>query len=600
MKASKKLLSLLLVVMLLVSAIPFQVFAKTVNSDGSIVVPVVVKVGKNTYNKSITIPADTSVTLDETYAMDPATGLVTNPSDKVFNAWYSSTATEPVTDKELDYAWLKDEAPEDYSLTLVLDPKTPPVPTTYTATLKATLDGTEVGSDSKAGITEIELTESLAKSLYTGFDASKHEFKGWANGLTGKQTLTADATFTALFETKKEVPTGYKASIYVYVNGTLNAPVYEKTGVTNITLGETLYEEIVNAKSLGNVDDFTYAYYAGTATSGTAITGSSYTLSADAVYTIVLTAKTPDPVEKEVTFIVDGKRYAVTTCVEGQKPSVPEDPYKANYTFQGWYSAENGQGTRLVSGQNWNNSMPTTYYAYFTSNLNPKYDTIRVFVKRYVGNVLKGSEELAIADNQILRGESVLNWLNSKKDEIDGLVEDKYDGVYTWNPKYFYDNDSNAKLTSQDLVTNGNKSVFIKVYAPQIKVQLYIHKDKVTASPVIKDMDGYRIGDTVTKTAVDTIVKKYYTGSKMKIDGLYTADDWAELKKGNKPTASADLTVTENGMEIHVLVTNGSATGADPSNPKTGDYVLTTAVTLMVISGMAAAAVYVVGKKRRV
>lgn len=599
MKASKKLLSLLLVVMLLVSAIPFQVFAKTVNPDGSIVVPVVVKFGKNTYNKSITIPADTNVILDETYAMDPATGLVTDPSVKVFNAWYSSTSTEPVTNKELDYAWLKDEAPEDYSLTLVLDPKAPPVPTTYTATLKATLDGTEVGSDSKAGITEIELTESLAKSLYTGFDASKHEFKGWANGLTGKQTLTADATFTALFETKKEVPTGHKVTVNVYVNGVKSDPAFEKTGVTSITLGATLYDEIATAKSLDGAD-YDYVFYAGHAVTGTAVTGSSYTLDADAVYTIVITTKTPDPVKKNVHFFVDNVEYAVTECTEGQQPNVPEDPYKANYTFQGWYSAENGQGTRLVSGQNWNNSMPTTYYAYFTSNLNPKYDTIRVFVKRYVGNVLKGSEELAIADNQILRGESVLDWLNSKRDEIDGLVEDKYDGVYTWNPKYFYDNDSNAKLTSQDLVTNGNKSVFIKVNAPQIKVQLYIHVGKVTASPVIKDMDGYRVGDTVTKTAVDTVVKKYYSGSKMKIDGLYTADDWAELKKGNKPTASADLTVTENGMEIHVLVTNGSATGADPSNPKTGDYILDTAVALMVISGLAAAAVYVVGKKRRV
>ena len=599
MKASKKLLSLLLVVMLLVSAIPFQVFAKTVNPDGSIVVPVVVKFGKNTYNKSITIPADTNVILDETYAMDPATGLVTDPSVKVFNAWYSSTSTEPVTNKELDYAWLMDEAPEDYSLTLVLDPKAPPVPTTYTATLKATLDGTEVGSDSKAGITEIELTESLAKSLYTGFDASKHEFKGWANGLTGKQTLTADATFTALFETKKEVPTGHKVTVNVYVNGVKSDPAFEKTGVTSITLGATLYDEIATAKSLDGAD-YDYVFYAGHAVTGTAVTGSSYTLDADAVYTIVITTKTPDPVKKNVHFFVDNVEYAVTECTEGQQPNVPEDPYKANYTFQGWYSAENGQGTRLVSGQNWNNSMPTTYYAYFTSNLNPKYDTIRVFVKRYVGNVLKGSEELAIADNQILRGESVLDWLNSKRDEIDGLVEDKYDGVYTWNPKYFYDNDSNAKLTSQDLVTNGNKSVFIKVNAPQIKVQLYIHVGKVTASPVIKDMDGYRVGDTVTKTAVDTVVKKYYSGSKMKIDGLYTADDWAELKKGNKPTASADLTVTENGMEIHVLVTNGSATGADPSNPKTGDYILDTAVALMVISGLAAAAVYVVGKKRRV
>lgn len=598
MKASKKLLSLLLVVMLLVCAIPFQVFAEDVDPDTApVTVPVKVVVGEKTYNKSISVSADSAVFLTEEYAMSTS-ALVTNAATKDFAGWFNPDDVE-VTGNELPYAWVKNEVENNgYFLTLKLDPKSDPAPTTYTATLKATLDGTEVGSDSKAGITEIELTESLAKSLYTRFDASKHEFKGWQGGLTGKQELKEDTTFTAVFETIK--PTGYKASIYVYVNGTINLPVYEKTGVTSLTLNKDLYEEIVNAKKLGQVDEFTYTFYEGNATSGTAVTNATYTLSADAVYTVVLTTKTADPVKKDVTFIVDGKQYAVTECTEGQKPSVPEDPYKANYTFQGWYSAENGQGTRLVSGQNWNNSMPTTYYAYFTSNLNPKYDTIRVFVKRYVGNVLKGTEELTIENNKILRGESVLNWLNSKKDEIDGLVEDKYDGVYTWNPKYFYDNDSNAKLTSQDLVTNGNKSVFIKVNAPQNKVQLYIHVGKVTASPNIKDMDGYRIGDTVTKTAVDTIVKKYYSGSKMKIDGLYTADDWAELKKGNKPTASGDLTVTEDGMEIHVLVTNATASTADPSNPKTGDYILDTAVALMVISGLAAAAVYVVGKKRRV
>lgn len=589
MKASKKLLSLLLVVMLLVSAIPFQAFAAPVG------VPVRIEKedGSHVGNDTLNVP-DEGVTLNE----ELGNSLLGASSAYETVCWKSVATgnnlplTETLTNATASAA--------GYSIVLVVRDKevVPTIPTTYTATLKATLDGAEVESSSRSGITEIELTENLAKSLYSGFDASRHVFKGWSGGLSGKQTLTADATFTAVFETIK--PTGYKASIYVYVNGTINLPVYEKTGVTSLTLNKDLYEEIVNAKKLGQVDEFTYTFYEGNATSGTAVTNATYTLSADAVYTVVLTTKTADPVKKDVTFIVDGKQYAVTECTEGQKPSVPEDPYKANYTFQGWYSAENGQGTRLVSGQNWNNSMPTTYYAYFTSNLNPKYDTIRVFVKRYVGNVLKGTEELTIENNKILRGESVLNWLNSKKDEIDGLVEDKYDGVYTWNPKYFYDNDSNAKLTSQDLVTNGNKSVFIKVNAPQIKVQLYIHKDKVTASPNIKDMDGYRIGDTVTKTAVDTIVKKYYSGSKMKIDGLYTADDWAELKKGNKPTASADLTVTENGMEIHVLVTNGSAAGADPSNPKTGDYILDTAVALMVISGLAAAAVYVVGKKRRV
>lgn len=589
MKASKKLLSLLLVVMLLVSAIPFQAFAAPVG------VPVRIEKedGSHVGNDTLNVP-DEGVTLNE----ELGNSLLGASSAYETVCWKSVATgnnlplTETLTNATASAA--------GYSIVLVVRDKevVPTIPTTYTATLKATLDGAEVGSDSKAGITEIELTDALAKGLFVDFDASKHEFKGWQGGLNGKQELKEDTTFTAVFETIK--PTGYKASIYVYVNGTINLPVYEKTGVTSLTLNKDLYEEIVNAKKLGQVDEFTYTFYEGNATSGTAVTNATYTLSADAVYTVVLTTKTADPVKKDVTFIVDGKQYAVTECTEGQKPSVPEDPYKANYTFRGWYSAENGQGTRLVSGQNWNNSMPTTYYAYFTSNLNPKYDTIRVFVKRYVGNVLKGSEELAIADNQILRGESVLNWLNSKKDEIDGLVEDKYDGVYTWNPKYFYDNDSNAKLTSQDLVTNGNKSVFIKVNAPQNKVQLYIHVGKVTATPVIKDMNGYRIGDTVTKAAVDTIVKQNYSGSKMVIQGLYTEADWAALKAGNKPTASGDLTVTENGMEIHVLVTNATASTADPSNPKTGDYILDTAVALMVISGLAAAAVYVVGKKRRV
>ena len=589
MKASKKLLSLLLVVMLLVSAIPFQAFAAPVD------VPVTVMEGETALEMNLTLHVpDEGVTLNR----ELGDSLLGASSEYETVCWRSASSGKDLPLTEL--LTNATASAEGYSIKLVVRRKevVPTTPTTFTATLKATLDGHEVGSSSRSGITEIELTENLAKSLYSDFDASRHVFKGWSGGLSGKQTLTADATFTAVFETIK--PTGYKASIYVYVNGTINLPVYEKTGVTSLTLNKDLYEEIVNAKKLGQVDEFTYTFYEGNATSGTAVTNATYTLSADAVYTVVLTTKTADPVKKDVTFIVDGKQYAVTECTEGQKPSVPEDPYKANYTFQGWYSAENGQGTRLVSGQNWNNSMPTTYYAYFTSNLNPKYDTIRVFVKRYVGNVLKGTEELTIEDNKILRGESVLNWLNSKKDEIDGLVEDKYDGVYTWNPKYFYDNDSNAKLTSQDLVTNGNKSVFIKVYAPQIKVQLYIHKDKVTASPNIKDMDGYRIGDTVTKTAVDTIVKKYYSGSKMVIQGLYTEADWAALKAGNKPTASGDLTVTEDGMEIHVLVTNATASTADPSNPKTGDYILDTAVALMVISGLAAAAVYVVGKKRRV
>ena len=65
MKASKKLMSLLLVVAMLVCAIPFQVFADEVDPDTTpVTVPVKVAIeGGKTYNKSITVSADSAVVL---------------------------------------------------------------------------------------------------------------------------------------------------------------------------------------------------------------------------------------------------------------------------------------------------------------------------------------------------------------------------------------------------------------------------------------------------------------------------------------------------------------------------------------------------------
>ena len=86
----------------------------------------------------------------------------------------------------------------------------------------------------------------------------------------------------------------------------------------------------------------------------------------------------------------------------------------------------------------------------------------------------------------------------------------------------------------------------------------------------------------------------------MKFYGLFTEERWDNLNASIKDDALPKIQVKSNGVEIHVWVYSGSVSNADTSNPKTGDYILDTAVTLMVISGLAAAAVYVAGKKRRV
>lgn len=519
MKASKKLLSLLLVVMLLVSAIPFQVFAKTAHEDGSIDVPVVVKVGTNTYNKSITIPADTNVTLDENYAMDPTTGLVTNPSDKVFNAWYSSTATEPVTDKELSYAWLRDEAPENYSLTLVLNPKAPPAPTTYTATLKVTLDGTEVASSSESGVagTKVQLTDNKAKGLFTNFNEARHEFKGWkkADGTSAaaEELVDGNPTFTAVFETI----TTYDVTVNVYrKNVFVTSQVV--TGKTSVTLDNAFLKDVYADFDAATE---TAQWYRGAVGSTKIATGTVETLSANATYSVNIETTVP------------------------------------------------------VSTHN-----------------------ITVYAVKYVGTVNRGVVSTPLFTAEINGTVNVLDYL--ERTDNWSVIESnaKKIGKIRTNPTFYTDRALTTKLKNETL-TDAAKTVYVRVDVEEVKnVLLYVHKgssiDKLTHLDP-KVLHGYEAGDYVTYEAVQSVL-----GSKVKFYGLFTEERWDNRNANIKDDQLPKIQVTSNGVEIHVWVYSGSVSNADSTNPKTGDYILDTAVTLMVISGLAAAAVYVVGKKRRV
>ena len=134
---------------------------------------------------------------------------------------------------------------------------------------------------------------------------------------------------------------------------------------------------------------------------------------------------------------------------------------------------------------------------------------------------------------------------------------------------------------------------------PEVKnVLLYVHKGTdikklTTLDP--KVMHGYVAGDYVTIEDVQNLL-----GSSVKFYGLFTEERWNNLNASIKDDGLPRIQVTSSGAEIHVWVYSGSVSNADSTNPKTGDYILDTAVTLMVISGLAAAAVYVAGKKRRV
>ena len=530
MKASKKLLSLLLVVMLLVSAIPFQVFAKTVNVDGTIVVPVTVEYNGESYYRSFTVDVDADTVLSEDFAMNNSV-LVNDPSTKEFAGWFRGD--EEVTGNTIRYSWLKETAPADYALTLKLNPKSDPAPDpepepepapTYTATLKATLDGTEVGSSSESGVagTKVQLTDNKAKGLFTNFNEARHEFKGWkkADGTSAaaEELVDGNPTFTAVFESI----TTYSVTVNVYYNNRFKT-TQVLTGKTSVTLNNALLKDVY---ADFDASEETAQWYRGAVGSTAIATGTTETLSANATYSV------------NITPIVD-----------------------------------------------------------------VKYHNIKVYAVKYVGNgttfVNQGVVSTPIFDSGNIEGTvNILDYLESTENW--GVIETNANkiGKIRTNPTFYTDKALTTRVKNETL-TDASKVVYVRVDVEEVKnVLLYVHKgssiDKLTHLDP-KVLHGYEVGDYVEYADVQKIL-----GSNVKFYGLFTEERWGNLNASIKDDQLPKIRVPAGGVEIHVWVYSGNVSNADSSNPKTGDYILTTAVSLMVISGLAAAAVYVVGKKRRV
>lgn len=125
---------------------------------------------------------------------------------------------------------------------------------------------------------------------------------------------------------------------------------------------------------------------------------------------------------------------------------------------------------------------------------------------------------------------------------------------------------------------------------------------KISSAAKTVSMDNYGIDGKITRQEVELCVKQYYKGN-LNFYGLFTAGTWNNGKYDVDDAVSSINLNPDKPNTIYVMVKNATPVGsgtADPSNPKTGDVVLPAAMTMMMVSGLAAAAVYVIGKKRRV
>ena len=507
----KKLLSLMLVAVLLVSAVPFQASAMTAKDDGTIEVPVTVYVdGENKAGYNKTLPVSADVALTENVIMN----LLQNSANRKLEKLTSSaTPDTDITGKTLTYNWLLEQ--ESYSLTAYIVTESAEHTHSYVVTTKVDATCTKSGYIISECACGTQTSETIP--------AAGHDWGDWSE--TKAATTTEDGSEQR----------------------------------TCKTCGET----------------------------------ETQTIPATGEYTINL--------------IADGATVQTLTLKKGDKvPALQTPSAKKGYTFKGYWSGANGTGTQLVAGYTWNGG-ETTYYAYYQENLEDDgVSVLSIRMKVYVGSVQKN--DVLLYKVTLDDSTKILSYLMNNEGTIEKAAFNAIDSSkYEWIDRVYYDNDSSAELTSQATLADGDKSVFIKVHAKestQTNVQLYIHSYNSTSKTYttlkVVDVEGYTKGNTITLAAMKTIANKYYTFTAIK--GLYSADAWAQLLNGEKPTAASSLTVSDTGtVKYHVILTGASAASssetADSTNPKTGDMIIVP-VIFMLASAAAVALVYMGTKKR--
>ena len=139
----------------------------------------------------------------------------------------------------------------------------------------------------------------------------------------------------------------------------------------------------------------------------------------------------------------------------------------------------------------------------------------------------------------------------------------------------------------------------------QVLVNIYVYLNNKTTYDGPQGLTGFKDGDTLTLKDVTNRLKKNYSFSA--IDGIFTADTWQEFVDSKyKNKGQTDIIVESNQkgeFNIYVRLRNASVDTSkwDTSNPKTGDsaMIYTAGVVLVLAACGLGAAAYFTRKKKQ-
>lgn len=513
---SKKLLSLLLVVLLLAAAVPFQAFADGVNYTVKVIV---CRAEDNGKIGEVDIPVSTENPVTKS-AIDAAiASKIEGRSITSYSDAAGSLALSNPDDKAEAPAGILEGGV--YEITVHAQSNTPPTPADYiTLTLDAGAGATIGSSGSTTAITITE-KDSAGKYIVPALPtASKsgYTFKGWFVGTTQLENgskLESNTTATAKFE---------------------------------------LITKNIKVK------------------------GMKTTQSVENAWLITEFNATPDQ------NLLDFLRNNATSAVQSNTPTGYQLKTSGGAIL--WY---NYNGSTTLSGQ----EQVTNAAQEVLVKYEPKTFTLYFQVD---GGKVDPTSKTVTFDSKVgtlptptRTGDVFLGWFDANG------VQYTSETVYKVN--------GNTTLTAR---WQSESSVLLRIYL-----------DPNTTTPDrIVDITGKVVGNSVSRTEVEAIVTKYYSGSNMKLVGLFSDATWTSYKAGSITEGTPNVTIQEDAKttNVHVVVKNAtnkpnSSTSttsttaatkpADKDNPKTGDSMLIYAASAVMIVAAAALVVIQVLRKKR-
>ena len=412
---------------------------------------------------------------------------------------------------------------------------------------------------------KININESYKKSFFVEA-FSEAEMMSWAN-------LEADDIMEFLDEEGQLAGigniTGYDVIPYSVTGNTLPIGVWLTVAGSSDELPEEDNKD--EGTEGGNVDVIVPG------NNGNGNTGSDYLLEAPEL-TIVVKTGSGD--------------YRIKVSFGDKYLEVLSPPARVDREFKGWYSSVLGRMVKtsdIIEEDDtveavW--STPTKHTITFIDERGTEPDV------EYFKQVAYGSELGTLPTPADRDGYIFVGWkLDATGKYITANTVYEWQGDVTAYAQWKLESDTEGEPMGGTNQQDG------KVY-----LEIYINGDTDTLKKRV-DITSYAADNKITRAEAQAVVAKYITakaGYTLAYEGLFDDPLWWEYKHDPETNGKESVVVNRDGDDyVFVMVKNVKVVTGDPSNPKTGDYVLSAAMTMMAVSGLAAAAVYVIGKKRR-